>query len=130
MIERSSSAKAARIVTNTLDPPQKPMPPVQPALGVNKGRGVAYSFFARTQELNESKVIARLLARSVALMVFCHSDSKTCPTRRLDGPDSLIRTLSPNTPGQIAFYARDLFRGIALSTLPQSAGVTICPDFI
>ena len=40
-------------------------------------------------------------------MVFCLSDSKTCPTGRLEGPNSLIRTLSPNRPGQIAFDARE-----------------------
>src|SRR5271169_5632079 len=53
-------------------------------------KAAAYSFFARMQELNESKVSARLLARSVALMVFC--------------------------PRVIA---RDLFRGIALHAAPK-----------
>jgi hypothetical protein len=58
----------------------------------------AGSFFARTQELNGSKVIARLLARSVALMVFCDSDSKTCPTRDLR-PAPKTDAAGPAYPG-------------------------------
>src|SRR5271154_4329538 len=57
-------------------------------------------------------------------MVFCNSDSKTCPTRRLHGPDSLIRTLSPNGPGQIAFYARDLSATAFLAPIKHVAKKT------
>src|SRR5208282_3103659 len=84
----------------------------------SQGRG--YSFFARTQELNESKVSARLLARSVALMVFCDSDSKTCPTRRLDRPDFSNQNLKSKQAGTDRFLcARPFSRDRTVHAAPK-----------
>lgn len=114
--------------------PQKPMPPVQPTQGVNKGRGVAYSFFARTQELNKSKVSARLRARSVALMVFSESGLLTgalkpvlalrcelvpCSSRTKQPGSSLPGIFAPARAYRYPFRAR-----------PSSARSSACELFV